>query len=206
MILISSHRPHSQGGCFPQNQIAAHQSWEGVARRIIYFGSFEQSLSGPTTQFIPSTDFPRIKDMATMAGRQPQITALVNADIILIPLIHKIEFNIQRGFARACISRRHHFEPGAQTLDQARDDPLDRGRDIFVTRPDIWRKVAEEIPPVFRIGHQKWDAWLSDYFKTTQGKYFTDFTRLRCVFHPIHGDRKMPYAPELEDVNMHYPG
>lgn len=202
MTIISSHRPHAQGGQFPLNQIRAYKSWLTVAKKIIYFGSPEPDLgaSRQNTQFIGCPDFPQIAILAAYAASCLDTVAIVNSDIVLTEPVLKIPIYLSRGICKAAVSRRHHYDPGTFDLAAAVDITTDRGRDIFIAEPVVWREVAKRIPSVYRIGHQKWDAWVCDYWRDTHKKKFMDFTHLRCVFHPNHGERRMPYSKELEAV------
>lgn len=202
MIIVSSHRPHSQGGQFPLNQIRAHASWLLVANRIIYVGPAEPDLHDQhnKTRFLDSEDFPRIKTMAELAASQTDTVAVVNSDIVLTEPVLKVAVMLAKGMYTAAVSRRHHYDPATFDLNAAVDHIEDRGRDIFVAHPTIWRDVARNIPSVYRIGHQKWDAWVCDHWRDTYKRKFMDFTYLRCVFHPNHEERRMPYSKELERV------
>lgn len=202
MTIISSHRPHAQGGQFPINQIRAHQSWISVANRIIYFGPEEAELKDSLgkTRFIGCEDFPEIRLLASWASTQFDCVAIVNSDIVLTENVLKVPVMLAKGMYKAAVSRRHHYDPQTFDLASAVDNVKDRGRDIFIAAPVIWKDVAQNIPAAYRIGHQKWDAWVCDRWRDTYKNKFMDFTYLRCVFHPNHEERRMPYARELENV------
>ena len=201
MIIVSSHRPHSRSEAYRINQVRAKKSWDAFARKIVYFGLNEPELqTSEKTFFVGTDDFPRIMDMASFAGSQSDVVAIVNADIVLTKPILEMERRILRKQVYGAISRRYHYDPTTADLTMAKDDPADRGRDIFIALPRVWAQIALKIPSGYRIGHQKWDAWVSDYFRDNFGKKFYDFTGLRCVFHPIHEERTMPYAREIEKL------
>lgn len=202
MIIISSHRPHAKNDSYRRNQIRAKQSWDVFSRKVIYFGKYEPELATTPdkTTFIGGEDFPRIADMATVASIQADVVAIVNADIVLTKPILEMERRVLLRQVYGAISRRYHYDPETFDITMAQDDPKDRGRDIFMAMPKVWGQIAARIPPGYRIGHQRWDAWVSDYFRDNFGKKFYDFTGLRCVFHPVHEDRYMPHSQEIDKL------
>lgn len=197
MIAISSHRPHSRSAEFARNQALAKRTWEGVFRKIIYAGPAEPELDSDKTEFVYTEDFPTIQTLAKMAAAQSDITAILNADICISPRFCNVEHRMRVTPLLCASSRRYHFAPYPKpNFDMALLDEKDRGRDIFMAKQSLWKRVAEQVPSHLRIGHQQWDAWMSDFFRS-QGVRWTDFTKERCVFHPKHGDRQMPYAQQI---------
>jgi hypothetical protein len=176
------------------------------AKRIILFGQHEPDLSNGKVSFVPSEQFPRIKDMAEIAGRQKQqIVCICNGDILLNPAVMKIEQRIRNSGFRCASSRRWHFDPlkpMSESLENAsminEDGIDDRGRDVFIARWDVWAQVANETPERFRLGHGRWDAFMTDKFREHWNDRFVDFSAFRWVHHPHHGGRRRPH--ELETV------
>lgn len=199
MIAISSHRPLDQEPEIKRNQLLAKRTWESVFSRIIYFGVFEQELASSKTVFFPHEEFPRIKDLMEQAGKQRGLVAILNADIVVTPDLKKLERMMMLRGKLCASSRRYHFDP--DTCDwKAAQLGNDRGRDIFIARNDIWRDAAHNVPEQFRIGHQGFDGWITDFFRGKYNTSFIDFTDMRIIFHPNHGNRKMPHSKEVAAV------
>lgn len=196
MIALSSHRPHSRSVEFARNQKMAKRTWEGFFRKIIYIGEPEPELKSQKTTFMPGEDWPTIHSLATIAAAQPEVTAILNADILVNPKLRVVETRLQNGSAVCASSRRYHIDPHLPNFDRAQLIESDRGRDIFVTTPKVWLRVALQIPKHLRIGHQQWDAWMTDFFNTYKPG-FIDFTLMKCIFHPYHTDRQMPFAQDI---------
>jgi hypothetical protein len=202
MIAISSHRPHSRSAEFARNQAMAKRTWEPVFQTIVYAGAEEPELDSEKTEFYPTEDFPTIQTLAKIAASQRGISAILNADILINNRIRNVEQKMWVNSIMCGSSRRYHFDPHAPNFDMANLDDADRGRDIFVARQHVWQRVADQVPPHLRIGHQQWDAWMTDFFRDNYNRKFIDFTNLRCVFHPRHGDRQMPYASEIVEGQL----
>ena len=199
MISISSHRPLDQEPEIKRNQLLAKRTWEMTFSRIIYFGVHEHELVSGKTSFVPSEEFPRIKDMMDMAGKQRGFVAILNADIVVTPDLRKLERMMALRGKLCASSRRYHFDPNTCDFKNAELGD-DRGRDIFIARNDVWRDAARVIPEQFRISHQGFDGWITDFFRRKYDSSFIDFTNRRCVFHPVHGNRKMPHAAEVATI------
>lgn len=200
MIAISSHRPHpyNNGGTYAKNQIRAHKSWEKYFEKIIYFGPFEKGLNSSKTFFIPCDGWPRIKEMAAEAARQTSnYVAIINADIVVTQPFKFLENILKASNMKGASSRRRDY--GKRVLL-----PDDKGRDIFICTPRIWRKVAVEIPDSCRIGHQQWDSWMIAFLRTVLQNRFGEFTRIPCIYHPKHGQRKMPHADDVDISHSKY--
>lgn len=197
MIALSSHRPHHKSVEFRHNQLLAKRSWEGAFTKIIYAGIEEPELHSQKTTFIQAEDWPRIQTLAQIAAEQQGIVAILNADIVVNNRLREVE---NRMWARGGVcgsSRRYHFDAHTPDLTHAKLIESDRGRDIFIARQNIWKRIAREVPEYLRIGHQQWDAWMTDFFREHYNQRFIDFTAMKCIFHPKHEDRQMPYANEI---------
>lgn len=173
------------------------------ARRIYLFSQREAQIENSKVHFVPADDFPRIKDMAILAGKQAgQYTAITNGDILIDPAITKLEQRLRFQNKRCASSRRWHFDPNIP-MEQARLNASlgdDRGRDIFIARWDVWARIGREMPDKYRIGNCRWDAYLTDKFREHWNDGFVDFTSLRIIHHPIHGGRKRPYDYEIANA------
>lgn len=189
MIVLSSFRPHKASAAYRENQIRAHESWEAFASEIVYFGDYEAELAGEHTTFIPSENWPRISVMAECASAYRKPVAIVNSDIVLEPEVKRVFEVVAETSIGGATSRRF-------CLETRELDPADHGRDIFICKPRVWKAVANEIPHVCRIGHQRWDSWLVGFLR--KKRQFGDFTQMRVVFHPTHEERQMPHADEIE--------
>jgi len=174
------------------------------AKRIVLFGSMEPTLNNHKTRFVPSEQWPRIKDMVAFAAMQKgEVIAICNGDIMLDPKVMKVEQKIRNGGCRCASSRRWHFDPTklmSEALESAtltnEDGVDDRGRDVFIAPWHVWAKIAPETPEGFRIGLGGWDGFMTDKFREHWNETFLDFTALRIVHHTHHKGRRRP--PELE--------
>ena len=192
MIAVSSHRKHGKTLCvYRKNQIRAKESWERYFDQIIYFGPVEPALVSDKTFFIPSDNWPFIRDMAAEASRQPsEFVAIVNADIVVTQPIRQIEGIMRASGMKAVSSRRRDMQT-RKLLDN------DKGRDIFICTPHVWSRVAANVPATCRIGHQQWDSWMIAFLRTTLQNRFGEFTRIPCIYHPRHSGRNMPHAVDI---------
>lgn len=199
MIAVSSHRPLDQEPEIKRNQLLAKRTWESAFTRIVYLGTLEHELSSSKTWFIPSEEFPRIKELMSIAAQQRGFVAIINADIVVTPDIKKLERMMMLRGKLCASSRRYHFDP--DTCDWAKAElGNDRGRDIFIARNDIWRDAARIVPEQFRIGHQGFDGWITDFFRRKYDSSFIDFTKMKIIFHPNHESRRMPHAQEVAQI------
>ncbi len=191
-----------------KHQMLAFRSWMMCASRVFLFGDVEPMLRSTKVSFVPSEQFPHIKEMAHLAGQQRgKIVALCNGDIVLDPRILRIEVKLRVSASLCASSRRWHFDselPMSQAMQSAsltdKDGRDDRGRDLFIARADVWAKIAKEMPIKFRIGQPQWDAWITDAFRQHWDAKFLDFTALRMVYHPHHEGRRRPYAEEIANT------
>lgn len=177
------------------------------AKKIIIFGnqSDRAVIGGGKVEVLNSEQFPRIRDMVLVASFQKmQHVAICNGDILLDPAITKIEQRMRFGNYRCASSRRWHFDPtvpmeiarqGASLTNQ--DGVDDRGRDVFIARWDVWHDMHRDIPTKYRIGHNGWDKYVTDWFREHHNTRFLDFTGYKIVHHPHHGGRKQPFIEEV---------
>lgn len=202
MIIISSFRPFGEDPEWDRNQMMAFRTWQMVAKRVFLFGQQEPTLAGSKVSFVNSEQFPRIKDMAALAGslRHDYCIAICNGDILMDPKIRAIEQRMRYGTCRCASSRRWHYDPSKpinEAIEAAslftEDGVDDRGRDVFIARWDVWERIAKEMPSSYRIGHNEWDAFLTDKFREHWNERFLDFTAMRYIHHPHHGGRRRPY-------------
>lgn len=206
MLVISSMRRFGQDPEWDRNQMMAFRTWNMFAKKIILFGDRDPYLANRKVLFVPTEEFPRIKLMADLAGRQRmEYVTLCNGDILLDPAIMRIEARMRAGNFCCASSRRWHFDP-TMTMEKARETASlinqdgfdDRGRDVFIARWDVWQRIAKEMPDHYRIGHQHWDAYLTNAFREHWNDKFIDFTAMRLVHHPHHSGRRMPYAETIK--------
>jgi hypothetical protein len=191
MTLITSHRPLSESPEIARNQIRAKESWELVFDEIIYFGKQEPSLSSNKTMFIDSDEFPTIDLLLTAAALASDWSCLINADIVVSPLLGKVLEECIQKRVQAFTSMRYEFDPDAKDMSQAK--VKDSGYDFFMTDAALWTGAAQKIPPGYRIGHNRWDNWILGYFNTVCRRRFVDITSRRVIFHPRHENRKQPH-------------
>lgn len=195
MIAVSSFRPHNEEAEYRQNQLRAKESWEKIFDRIIYFGHAEPELASSKTTFIEHDGWPTIREVASEAGRQMDVVAVLNADIVLTRNFFALECRMRESGVMAVTSRRYTFDP-----EKPIDVPAcvihqnDKGLDIFVMMPSLWSRIALEVPQCLRMGHQQWDTWVSGWCTYHLARAYRNFNDLRAVLHPEHNGRKMPHA------------
>lgn len=205
MIVLSSFRPFGESQEWDRNQMAAFRTWMMFAKRVFLFGQMEPAIDNSKVGWVSSDQYPRIKDMATLAGRQKnQIVMICNGDIRVNPNVLRLEQRMRVTNCHCASSRRWHFDPekvitkhmdtATLTDMEGRDD---RGRDVFIARWDVWARIAKEMPEKYRIGNPQWDAFLTDKFREHWNDQFIDFTTMRLCHHPHHGGRRHPYAEEI---------
>lgn len=169
-----------------RNQMDAKESWEKVFGSITYFSEPLSELDGPKVTFVGGDNRPTIRDMAYEAARLPGWSAIVNADIVLMPKAIRLEQVLTNAKATCAISKRYEFEPpnppGVGII-------VDEGLDIFVAQARVWSKVAATIPEQFVIGKQLWDTWMMGFFAAHYRDTLVDFTYARVVWHPKHQNR-----------------
>lgn len=167
-----------------------------VFQRIVYFGSMEPELDSPRTRFVESEQWPTIKALALEASQHSGFSAILNADLVVNQGLRKLISAMGLKGQTCASSRRYHFDSNTCDFESASLGD-DRGRDIFIARRDVWKTVANNVPPELRIGHGRWDAWVTDWFRSHYNAGFVDFTAKKLIFHPIHEGRKRPYDEEI---------
>jgi hypothetical protein len=208
MVILSSFRPFGEDPHWDRHQMLAFRSWMMCAQRVFLFGDIVPELRSNKVSFVPCEQFPRIRDMAHLAGQQRgKIVMICNGDIMVDPRILKVEMKLKLSHSLCASSRRWHFDSeltmnkameGASLTDaQGRDD---RGRDLFMARAEVWARIAREMPEKYRIGNATWDAYLTDAFRAHWNEKFFDFSALRLVFHPHHEGRRRPYDVEIANT------
>lgn len=191
LIAVSSFRPLDHSAEVAANQLRAKASWDKVFDRIFLFGRYDKRLASSTTEFIECDDFPHISLLAMTAAWQPDPVCILNADIVVAQHLKDI---VNRGWsmsAQALTSKRCEFDPARENYDSA--EVVDMGIDFFCAFPQVWKQVWRHLPGVFRIGHQQWDSYLLAFLNHLLPNRFFDLTKHRPIYHPKHGDRKMPH-------------
>lgn len=209
MILLSSAKPFAKSQEYATNQERASKSWQEhyTISGIFYVGHYEAGLDSEKTQFVkPEGDYPRIKMMAEFASHMnSEYVAIINADIVLGSGITEVERKMRDCSLPAATSYRYEFEPSDYpNLDKAVRHKEDRGMDIFIAHPGIWKLVAKDIPEDLWMAHQTFDSWLCGYFCHHLGYGFRQFTEDRCVFHPRHGGRQTPNSPKIKNDSPYF--
>lgn len=209
MILLSSHKPFAQSLEYATNQARAAQSWtERPTTTAIYFvGHYEEKLENPKVQFVkPEGDYPRITMLADFASHMTaEYVAILNADIVLTCGISEVEQKMHDCSLPAATSYRYEFDPAEYpNLNGATRHKEDRGMDIFIAHPGIWKLVARDVPEDVLFGHNRWDSWVCGYFCHHLGYGFRHFTEDRCVFHPKHGGRSQPHLDSIRTDSPYF--
>jgi len=198
MTVISSFKPLDKSQAITLNQLRAKESWECVFDSIIYFNAPDFRMASDKTIFIESEDFPFMSAMFLAAAMTDDITAIVNADIVVARGLRQV---IEREFGRgagAMMSFRCEFDPNNPDYKNAKQ--IDQGLDFFCSAPEIWHMAHKYVPSDYRMGHIKWDNWLMNFLHhTLSGRFLSDITQQRCVFHPIHEERHRPHPINDED-------
>jgi hypothetical protein len=202
LVAVSSFRALDGAGEVATNQLRAKRSWDAVFDRIYLFGEHDNRLDSPVTKFIKSEDFPFISPLVWVAANQPYPTCILNADIVVAPNLKEL---LNRGWQKgvmAMTSQRLEFDPKTEDYFQAR--VVDLGADFFCAMPDVWKLAYKEIPKQFRIGHNRWDQWMLNFLWYHLQRRFCDITTLGPIFHPKHGNRKMPHPVDCTGVNFYH--
>lgn len=197
MISISSHKAQDKNPEIAKNQLRARRSWD-VFEEIYYFGQYEEALDGDNTQFIPCEDFPTIKSLCEFAAGLPGWACIINADIVVSPMMREAIAALERSSVRCALSRR--YDLWTQKL-------IDMGLDWFAAKPEIWKMAAQAVGSNYRIGHPIWDTWMISFFTHMPGVRCADLTPAKLIFHPAHDGRDRPHTiqppkndPLLNDV------
>jgi len=202
LVAISSFRALDECAEVAANQLRAKRSWDLVFDRIYLFGDYDRRLSTTSTIFVTSEDFPHISPMVWIAANQTCPACILNADIVVAPNLKEL---LNVGWQKnmlAMTSQRLEFDP--KTEDYFRARVVDLGADFFCAMPDIWKMAYKEIPKGFRIGHQRWDNWMLNFFWYHLHRRFCDITTLGPIFHPKHGSRKMPHTIQVPGANFYH--
>lgn len=202
MIAVSSHRSHNQSDEYARNQTWARKSWVGIFSEVIYLSNHEEALSEPNTFFLGYDGWPTLKEMAHIAAHQNQLTALINADIIVTEPILHVERIIKKIGILGATSYRKEFDP-PDYPDLSNAQVKDKGLDIWIAKPEIWSRISTDAPTNLFIGHIQIDTWLCGWMCNHLGYAFRNFNEFGCVYHPFHGGRVQPHnlLEPLKDEN-----
>lgn len=206
MIAISSARRHEKSPEYAANQKRACESWK-LFSKVFYFGSYEEDLRRDNVLWVRSEEeFPSIKRLAEFASHvdEGELACLINADIVVTDPILLVEKKLKELTIPAATSYRYEFDPATGDLSSAVRNKQDRGMDIFVAGPNVWKMVAARIPDYLRIGHQTFDSWLCGFFCDNFGFGFRQFTDYCCIYHPKHGGRETPHSSEIKNDDPYY--
>lgn len=199
MIAISSARDCKEDSEYKKNQVRALGSWLPHFDKVIYVGKEQEELKHSKVCFCPSEEFPKIRDLVLIASNQKSpYSVIINADIYLHLGFMAILPLMQKNSVKAGVSRRLNYHPSEGL---ASGKFTDLGFDVFVAQPGIWRKVYKDCPKDLRIGHIMWDTWLSGWMNSNLKNNVVDFSHYRCVYHPVHGGRKMPFQHDINYQN-----
>jgi hypothetical protein len=180
VIAISSFRPFEKcSDEIKDNQIKAFRSWLPNFERIVLFGHPSPLLSSCLSQFIPCEGKPQVKTLAETLGQFEGWSCVVNADIVVSAKITQIQQRLHQSQCQCAVSKRWDMQ-SLQT---------DGGLDWFAALPDVWKKVAQSVPPSFCVGRSLWDTWLASFFGWEYGGAAADCTDLKFIWHPRHGER-----------------
>lgn len=200
MNAVSSYAPMDRALEVTRNQMAALESWRKGFSSITYFNSPDPFLTAPGVRFVTSGDPPKIIELVKYAASLPDWTAIINADIIVLPKLTKLVPMLSNSKLACAISRRFEFDP---ELGPKVGEIVDYGLDIFVAEPVIWQAAAHAIPPQFAIGHQLWDTWMLSFFLHQSRGRCADFTGAKAIWHPRHGNRgDFSMAPPENDFYL----
>lgn len=168
------------------NQGIALATWLGSADCIYYLSKAQDGLRHPKVTFIEVGEYPEIFKLAHLASKCEGWVAILNADVLVMPLA-KVVDQLERKRMKAATSYRWQGDPPAV---------IDPGLDFFMALPEVWADFAEKVPHDLRIGAQLWDTWALSYFATFQTEFYADITPAKVVFHPSHGGRAYGPTPE----------
>lgn len=195
MIAITSHRLHSENSEYRINQIKALDSWAIHFDTIFYLGAEEPELKHKKVSFVPSDEYPRIKEMIKLASNIPKgYTTILNADIILGSGYKKVVEKMESNHIQAGTSRRWNFQVNRGVTSGRLTD---FGLDVFVATQKVWATALRNVPNCLRLGHIQWDAWLVGFLNTEFKRSLVDFTNHRVVFHPEHKGRISPFNDQM---------
>lgn len=152
------------------------------------------------TSFLEGREWPTIKHIAHLASEinGGRYVAVINSDIVVTEPILEVEKKLKELTIPCATSYRYEFDPTAPDLSGAVRYKTDRGMDIFVALPHVWKMVADRIPDDLRIGHNRWDSWMCGFFCHNFGFGFRQFTDYKCIFHPRHDGRIQPHLNTIK--------
>lgn len=199
MIAITSIRPFNKSDEYKTNQIRAAQSWN-LFEHVYIIGQREPELEFLAgTTFLEGLDWPTIKYISILASEiGDRYVAVINSDIVVAEPLLQAERKLQELTIPCATSYRYEFDPTDPDLSKAVRYKIDRGMDIFVALPNVWKMVADRIPEDLRIGHNRWDSWVCGFFCHNFGFGFRQFTDYRCIFHPKHDGRIQPHLNTIK--------
>lgn len=206
MIIVSTCREMGDHPENDRNQLAAKRSWEFVADTIVYFNKPQPELASSKTVFIDSEHYPRLIDVVDFCADQTQWCAIVNADIVLTPVLKPLEKQLIEKHAAAATSWRWQFDPNVGIDPCAH---IDCGLDFFAGTPATWDKVFNgmgqtpqgwhDSPSHLRLAAPTWDQWLLGALNKVSRHHFYNLTKYKVVLHPAHGNRK--HGQGIPDVH-----
>ncbi len=170
------------------NQKRAIRSWAGVFDEVYLFGKPDYQLEHPDITFIDGVDFPPMSLLYLFGRQSGQISAILNADIVVSPNLRGVITSTFAKGAHALTSRRYEFDPANPNYDKAQI--VDLGADFFCAWPWVWHRAWKEVPTCYRIGNSMWDNWLLAFLGTNFKHNFFDIGPTKCIFHPRHNERK----------------
>lgn len=192
MIAVSSYKPNATGEIF-RNQKSAIHSWNGAFTGIVILNGsdeferyFAQSPVFDWKKDGEGGGAPRIRDMASICGNQPDWSCIINADIIVKRDMHRVANELKARYLNCAVSGRYEFDPDDSLVPPRVND---LGMDIFCATPEVWKYTARHMPEGFLLGHILWDAWLLGFWNTNFKGTFADFTPAKVIYHPKHGNR-----------------
>lgn len=201
MIAASSPRPFK--GC-PTDiwdmQVNANHSWRLAFDEIWYWGEPHPDLTDRNVMFMPWEKHPTIHQLAVFLAGQSDWGAILNADILIGPNWPRALNELKRSRVDCAVSRRWEI-PADSRLDGAK--VTDFGLDFFAAKPDIWRRVALEVPPELCLGKIMWDTWMLGFFMHASADNCADLTPARVIFHPKHGDRREQHVTPTDSPYFH---
>lgn len=200
MIAVSSPRPHAGSPMYAKHQRAALESWLKVFDAVFYYGNEEPELTDSNVRWVPlksGETHPKIGDMMEFLGANSQWGCIINADIIVTEKLTAVVAQMERKSIHAAVSKRWNFDAD----DRSTAKVTDKGLDIFIARPYLWRSLAKMIHSGYRIGHCEWDTWVLGMLMRLTHRKMGDFTQSKCVFHPVHEGQLRPLNPEVPKMD-----
>jgi hypothetical protein len=188
MIAISSHRDMDDNPEVAANQERAIRSWCEVFEEIYLIGKPDPRLDHPEVTYIEGLDFPAMSLLFLIASKTDQISAILNADIVVSPHLKGVITSAFGKGAFALTSRRYEFDPAKPNYEMAK--VVDLGADFFCAWPWVWHRAWKAVPTAYRMGNPTWDNWLLGFLGLNFKRTFADIGPARAIFHPRHTERK----------------